>query len=81
MLGFTLALLERIGATMKPFEQSLYERTRDALESALGGTGFDAALGEGERLQISDIVALASTLSVAETPKSRRRPKAHATVQ
>jgi predicted ATPase/DNA-binding SARP family transcriptional activator len=67
MLGFTLALLEQIGATMKPFEQSLYERTREALGSALGGAQFDAAVSEGERLQLSDAVILASTLAVAET--------------
>jgi hypothetical protein len=81
MLGFTLALLKRIGATMKPFEQSLYERTREALDSALGGAQFDAAFSEGERLQLSDAVILASTLAVAETPTSRRRTQARAALQ
>jgi non-specific serine/threonine protein kinase len=81
MLGFALALLKRIGATMKPFERSLYERTREALDSALGGTQFDAALSEGGRLQLSDAVILASTLGAAETPKSRRRTEARAALQ
>jgi predicted ATPase len=81
MLGFTLALLKRIGATMKPFERSLYERTREALDSALGGAQFDAALSEGERLQLSDAVILASTLGAAETPKSRRRTQERAALQ
>ena len=81
MLGFTIALLGRIGATMKPFEQSLYERTREALDSALGGAQFDAALSEGERLQLSDAVILASALGPAETPKSRRRAQARTALQ
>jgi predicted ATPase len=81
MLGFTLALLERIGATMKPFEQTLYERTREDLESALGGPGFDGALSEGERLQLSDAVSLASTLAVLDAPKPRRKAKVGAALQ
>jgi predicted ATPase/DNA-binding SARP family transcriptional activator len=63
MLGFTVALLEQIGATMKPFERGLYERTREALDSALGGAQFDAAVSEGKRLRLSDAVTLASTLA------------------
>jgi tetratricopeptide (TPR) repeat protein len=69
MLGFALALLEQIGATMKPFEQSLYERTREALDSALGGAQFDAAVVDGEHLQLSDAVIVASTLAVTGAPK------------
>jgi predicted ATPase/DNA-binding SARP family transcriptional activator len=68
MLGFTVALLEQIGATMKPFERGLYERTREALDSALGDAQFDAAINEGKRLQLSDAVILASALALAETP-------------
>jgi predicted ATPase/DNA-binding SARP family transcriptional activator len=70
MLGFTVALLEQIGATMKPFERGLYERTREALDSALGGAQLDAAVSEGKRLRLSDAVILASTLALAE-PASR----------
>ncbi len=61
MLGFTLALLEQIGADMKPFERSLYERTRATLDSALGAARYQAALRDGERLALSDVVSLAST--------------------
>jgi predicted ATPase/DNA-binding SARP family transcriptional activator len=68
MLGFTVALLDEIGATTKPFERSLYERTREALDSALGSTQFDTAVREGERLQLSDAVGLASAIAVAKTP-------------
>jgi predicted ATPase/DNA-binding SARP family transcriptional activator len=67
MLGFTLALLQQIGATMKPFEQSLYEHTREALHSALGGAEFDTALSEGDRLGLSDAVILASAITVSES--------------
>jgi predicted ATPase/DNA-binding SARP family transcriptional activator len=84
MLGFTLTLLRRIGATMKPFEQSLYERTRMALDSALGGAQLAAALSEGERLQLSDAVTLASTLQAPKAPgeaKPRRRTQARAALQ
>ena len=69
---------------MKPFEQSLYERTRMALDSALGGAQLAAALSEGERLQLSDAVTLASTLQAPKAPgeaKPRRRTQARAALQ
>jgi hypothetical protein len=81
MLGFTLALLERIGATMKPFEQSLYERTRAALEAALGDAAFNAAFSDGERLQLGDAISLASTLTVPDAPKPRRPTRVHTALQ
>ena len=72
MLGFTIALLDQIGATMKPFERRLYERTREALDSALGGAQLDAAISEGKRLRLSDAVTLASTLAPRGDPQAGR---------
>jgi predicted ATPase/DNA-binding SARP family transcriptional activator len=64
MLGFTSTLLNRIGATMKPFEQRLYTRTHQTLRAALGEHAFESALRDGARLQLSDAVELASALSL-----------------
>ena len=63
MLGFTTALLGRIGATMKPFEQNLYTRTHQTLHSALGDHAFEDALDDGARLQLADIIELATRMS------------------
>jgi predicted ATPase/DNA-binding SARP family transcriptional activator len=63
MLGFMNALLERIGAARKPFEEDLYLRTRTALERALGGAAFERALGDGARLRIADAVGLGQGLA------------------
>ncbi len=61
-LGFATALLERIGATMKPFESSLHEHTRLALGAALGATEADSVLLDGSRLRLDVVLELASTL-------------------
>jgi len=59
LLGFATGLLERIGATMKPFEQRLYDRTLDRLRDALGADRLDDARAEGRQLVVDEIVALA----------------------
>ena len=53
----------RIGATMKPFEQNLYTRTHQTLHSALGDHAFEDALDDGARLQLADIIELATRMS------------------
>ena len=58
MLGFMNALLERIGATRKPFEEDLYVRTRGALARALGEGALEAALADGAGLRPVDAVGL-----------------------
>jgi hypothetical protein len=78
MLGFAIALLDRIGATMKPFEQNLYERTRDALHTALGATRLESTLAEGARLRLPSAIKLASTLEATDPLTSQRRPTAGA---
>jgi predicted ATPase/DNA-binding SARP family transcriptional activator len=62
MLGAATALLEQIGAHMKPFEQSLYERTRRDLEGALGTDGLGDGLAAGARLGLPAAVGLARAL-------------------
>ena len=63
MLGFTDALLTRIGATMKPFEENLHLRTRELLRAALGDEAFESALSEGARLQPPAVASFASALT------------------
>ena len=65
MLGFTDALLTRIGATMKPFEENLHLRTRETLRSALGDEAFESALSEGARLQAPAVASFASALTAS----------------
>ncbi len=63
LLGFASMLLERIGATMKPFEQRLFDRTRDRLLETLGAARLEKARGEGAQLRSDEVVALARTLA------------------
>ena len=58
MLGFTSRLLERIGATMKPNEQRLFERTRERLAAAFDEAALTDAFATGERLPWADAVDL-----------------------
>ncbi|HEX6763081.1 MAG TPA: BTAD domain-containing putative transcriptional regulator [Gaiellaceae bacterium] len=58
MLGFTTALLERLGATTKTFEQRLFEQTRDRLRDALGAAELEVALAAGARLPRADAFGL-----------------------
>jgi predicted ATPase/DNA-binding SARP family transcriptional activator len=66
MLGFATTLLERIGADMKPFEQSLFERTHHALEGALGAEELGAALAQGAHLDLASAVGLAASPQPAD---------------
>ncbi len=65
MLGFTTALLERIGATMKRNEEHLFQRTRDQLREALGEAEFEDALAAGARLRRLDAVELGMTIGAS----------------
>ena len=65
MLGYTTALLDRIGATMKPFEERLFERTRSRLREALGDAELEAALAAGARLHRADAVRLGMSVGAA----------------
>jgi predicted ATPase/DNA-binding SARP family transcriptional activator len=58
MLGFTAALLERLGATTKPVEERLFAKTRDRLRGALGAAELEVALAAGARLPRADAVGL-----------------------
>jgi predicted ATPase/DNA-binding SARP family transcriptional activator len=54
MLGFAEGLLERIGATMKPFELGLFERTRERLGGAMDAAALAELLRAGARLPRAD---------------------------
>jgi hypothetical protein len=56
-------LLDRIGATMKPNEQRLFDRTEERLLIALGEQGLADALGDGERLETAGILALSQVVA------------------
>jgi predicted ATPase/DNA-binding SARP family transcriptional activator len=63
LLGFARMLLDRIGATMKPNEQRLFDRTEERLLIALGEQGLADALGDGERLETAGILALSQVVA------------------
>ena len=65
LLGFAAALLERIGATMKPNELRLYDRTRSRLRDALGAAELAEALASGAGLELDDVVVRASLRAVS----------------
>jgi hypothetical protein len=43
--GAAAVLLARIGATLKPFEQRLFDRTRERLLTTLGRNGWPRRFG------------------------------------
>ena len=59
LLGSAALLLDRLGATMKPFERRLFDRTNDRLLVTLGQDRLERARAEGERLRPEDLLALA----------------------
>ncbi len=76
-LGYATASLERIGATMKPVEAGLHQRTLLALTTALGETEVSSLLSEGARLQLSEVLELAlgvgnsSAMTALNSPVAR----------
>ena len=73
LLGYTTALLDRIGATMKPFEARLFERTCGRLREALGDAELEDALAAGTRLHRADAVRLGMHVGAACRPSGRAR--------
>jgi predicted ATPase len=61
MVGFAEALLERIGATTKPFEGGLLARTRARLADAMEPAALAEALREGSRLPTASAVRLGAS--------------------
>ena len=68
-LGFAIALLERIGATMKPFESGLCEDTRQALGAALGANEVDSLLIDGARLELDAVLEFALKFPTPQAPR------------
>ncbi len=68
LLSCARSLLDRIGATMKPFEQGSFERTSSRLRSALGEAQFDQAFAAGAQLTTDDALHLARSREVSRTP-------------
>ncbi len=62
LLGFAAMLLDRIGATMKPFEQRLFDRTRERLLSSLGEERLAEALVAAGQLAVDDVRSLSQAV-------------------
>jgi predicted ATPase/DNA-binding SARP family transcriptional activator len=65
LLGFAVALLEKIGATMKLNERRLHDRTQGRLRDALGAAELAEALDAGAALELDDVVVRASLRAVS----------------
>ena len=63
LLGFAAMLLDRIGATMKPFEQRLFDRTQGRLLESLGEERLVEAIREGEHLEMDGVHSLSQTVA------------------
>ena len=61
MVGFAEGLLERIGATTKPFERGLLARTRARLQEAMEPAALAEALWEGSHLPTASAVQLGAS--------------------
>lgn len=59
VLAGAMALLDEIGATMKPFERGLQERTITVIRSRLDEARFDAAWTSGKTIAFDDVIAAA----------------------
>ncbi len=62
VLGFARASLERIHATVKPFERRLFDATFDRLAGALDRVELDELLATGSGLPDSDAIAAARSI-------------------
>jgi tetratricopeptide (TPR) repeat protein len=63
LLALAAILLDRLGATMKPFERNLYDRTHDRLAATLGAAELEAARAEGAQLGQDEAIELARTVA------------------
>jgi predicted ATPase/DNA-binding SARP family transcriptional activator/Tfp pilus assembly protein PilF len=63
LLGFAAMLLDRIGATMKPFEQRLFDRTEERLLTGLGEARLADARGEGGELGMEGVRSLSEAVT------------------
>ena len=71
VLGFARTLLDRIGATIKPFEQHLYDVTFERIAAVVEQAELDELLGAGSRMPTIDAIALAR--SIGTWTRSERR--------
>jgi tetratricopeptide (TPR) repeat protein len=63
LLGFAAMLLDRIGATMKPFEQRLFDRTQERLLASLGEVRLAEARAEGQQLAMEGVHSLSQAVT------------------
>ena len=70
VLGFARALLERINATNKPFEQHLHDTAFGLLSMALGREELEGLLDEGSRLSQNEGMAIARSLGLDPDPQA-----------
>jgi tetratricopeptide (TPR) repeat protein len=65
LIGFARGLLDRLEATMKPFEQRLSDRTETSLLASLGRDGLEEERAKGEATSMDEILELARSLAPA----------------
>jgi predicted ATPase/DNA-binding SARP family transcriptional activator len=73
LLGAGAALFDAIGVEMQGEEREGYERTTDALRSAIGGARLDELLAAGAALPVED--ALREAVQRPASPSQRRQRK------
>ena len=62
LLAGATALLDELGATMKPFEQGLHARTLAAIRSRVDEERLATAWVAGQRLAYDDLIAAARSV-------------------
>ena len=62
LLAGATALLDELGATMKPFEQGLHERTLATIRSRVDADRLATAWAAGRRLAYADLIAAARSV-------------------
>ena len=60
LLGAAGALLDRMGASLKPFERQLHEATEQQAEQLCGHAGYRVVRAEGEALPLAQAIVLAT---------------------
>jgi predicted ATPase/DNA-binding CsgD family transcriptional regulator len=65
LLGAAGSLLERIGATMTPFDVVGHDLATAAAREALGQAGFDSTLASGRNLDLDEVFAEAAAIVTA----------------
>jgi predicted ATPase/DNA-binding SARP family transcriptional activator len=73
LLGAAAAILREMGASMKPYERGLYERTEHALRARLDERSFAAARERGLQMPVEDAIESVVASSPSRPARARER--------